>query len=81
MSCNLDLNTLLTLKNHDDTNKPKISLVSHLFQIHYVVFINCAGTHDIVELLSPEEQHVFFIIDSHRPTDLCNIYSSSQVSN
>lgn len=41
--------------------------------------INCGGMHDIVDLLEPEEKVTFFILDSHRPYDLCNIYSERQV--
>lgn len=41
--------------------------------------INCGGTLDLVELLQPNESVVIFILDSHRPYDLCNIYSESQI--
>lgn len=44
------------------------------------LFINCGGCLDLVELLAPEENILFFVCDSHRPLDLCNIYSDSQVS-
>ncbi|KAF4524268.1 hypothetical protein B566_EDAN012031 [Ephemera danica] len=44
-----------------------------------VVLINCGGTLDIVERLEPDPDVVFFIVDSHRPTDVCNIYSQSQI--
>lgn len=47
--------------------------------VKFFVFINCGGTLDIVELLEPEEEIIFFILDSHRPTDLCNIYSEKQI--
>jgi len=47
--------------------------------VKYVVLINCGGTLDIIEILEPEEGITFFVVDSHRPTDICNIYSSSQV--
>jgi cell division control protein 45 len=43
------------------------------------LFINCGGCIDLVEFLEPEENITFFICDSHRPLDLCNIYSDSQV--
>lgn len=39
--------------------------------------INCGGTIDVVELLEPHRDVIFFIIDSHRPYDVCNIYSDS----
>jgi cell division control protein 45 len=41
--------------------------------------INCGGTIDIIELLQPEENITFFILDSHRPYDLSNVYSEKQV--
>lgn len=49
-------------------------------QVKFVVLVNCGGTVDIVELLEPEESVIFFLLDSHRPTDLCNVFSSSQVN-
>lgn len=48
-------------------------------EIKFVVLVNCGGTVDIIELLEPEESVIFFLLDSHRPTDLCNVFSSSQV--
>lgn len=33
----------------------------------------------MVDLLRPNESVVFFILDSHRPYDLCNIYSENQI--
>lgn len=47
--------------------------------VKFVLFVNCAGCIDIVELLQPEEDMTFFICDSHRPYHICNIYSESQV--
>jgi len=44
------------------------------------VLINCGGSLDIIDILEPEEDITFFVIDSHRPTDICNVYSSSQVT-
>lgn len=48
-------------------------------QIKYVVLVNCGGTIDIVDALQPEENVVFFVIDSHKPTDVCNVYNNGQV--
>ena len=48
-------------------------------EIRNVIFINCGGTLDLVELLQPAESVIFYILDSHRPYDLCNIYSEDQV--
>lgn len=44
------------------------------------LFVNCGGCLDLVELLAPDDDILFFVCDSHRPLDLCNIYSDSQVS-
>lgn len=59
-----------SLKRTFDNNKTDCSIF---------LFINCGGCLDLVELLAPEENILFFICDSHRPLDLCNIYSDSQV--
>lgn len=47
--------------------------------IKFVVLVNCGACIDIVELLQPDEEVIFFVCDSHRPMDVCNIYSDSQV--
>lgn len=60
-----------SLKRTFEDNKSDCSLF---------LFVNCGGCLDLVELLSPDENILFFVCDSHRPLDLCNIYSDSQVS-
>lgn len=47
--------------------------------VKYVLLLNCGGCIDIVEFLQPEDDIKFFICDSHRPLDVCNIYSDGQV--
>lgn len=47
--------------------------------VKFVILLNCGGCIDIVDLLQPEEDVTFFICDSHRPFDVCNIYSDTQV--
>ncbi|KOB76537.1 CDC45-related protein [Operophtera brumata] len=47
-------------------------------EIKYVVLINCGGTIDLVDILQPEEDVVFFVLDAHKPTDVCNVYSDGQ---
>lgn len=51
----------------------------HQGDVKYVLLVNCGGCVDIVELLQPAEDVTFFICDSHRPLDVCNIYSDRQV--
>ncbi|CAH1732907.1 unnamed protein product [Aphis gossypii] len=47
--------------------------------VKHIVLINCGGSLDIIDILEPEEDIIFFITDSHKPTDICNVYSSSQI--
>lgn len=44
-----------------------------------VMLINCGVCLDIVDLLQPDDDVTFYICDSHRPMDVCNVYSDSQV--
>ncbi|KAJ0173343.1 hypothetical protein K1T71_011519 [Dendrolimus kikuchii] len=48
-------------------------------EIKYVLLVNCGGTIDLVDILQPEEDVVFFVLDAHKPTDVCNVYSDGQV--
>nr|CAH0109028.1 unnamed protein product [Daphnia galeata] len=48
-------------------------------QSNHIILINCGGTLDIVETLEPSEEKVFYIADSHRPYDVCNIYNDGQI--
>nr|CAG4643303.1 EOG090X08GG [Ilyocryptus agilis] len=48
-------------------------------QADHVIFVNCGGTVDLVEALEPAAEKVFFVADSHRPYDVCNIYNDGQV--
>ena len=41
--------------------------------------VNCGGTIDIVEFLDLPDDVTVFVADSHRPTDVCNIYSERQI--
>ncbi|XP_014224296.1 cell division control protein 45 homolog [Trichogramma pretiosum] len=47
--------------------------------IEYVVLVNCGGNIDLIEILQPEETVTFFILDSHRPYDLKNVYNEKQI--
>ncbi|XP_035232048.1 cell division control protein 45 homolog [Stegodyphus dumicola] len=55
------------------------SFARHKDQAKYVILINCGSTIDIVDVLEPNEEVVFFICDSHRPVNIYNIYSESQI--
>jgi len=68
--------TLIPVKGISDL---KTAYDENSEEIKYVILLNCGGTVDIVDILQPEEDVVFFVIDSHKPTDICNIYSNGQV--
>ncbi|XP_067121068.1 cell division control protein 45 homolog [Centruroides vittatus] len=51
----------------------------HGEQVKYVIMINCGATIDVVELLQPKDEVVFYIADSHRPVDVYNVYNGVQV--
>ncbi|XP_065830713.1 cell division control protein 45 homolog [Oscarella lobularis] len=51
----------------------------HGEQVNYVVMINCGGNIDILDVLQPEENVIFYVIDSHRPLFLDNIFNDGQV--
>lgn len=57
----------------------KRAFEEHKDIINTIILINCGGCVDLVEILEPEENNVFYIFDSHRPLDVCNIYSDGQV--
>jgi len=44
-----------------------------------VILINCGGTIDLVQTLEPTEEKVFYVADSHRPYDVCNIFNDGQI--
>ncbi|KAK6620629.1 hypothetical protein RUM43_010922 [Polyplax serrata] len=68
-----------TLVTVDFSNELKTLFDEHHADEKYVIFINCGGTLDVVEEIEPEEDITFFILDSHRPIDVCNIYNDNQV--
>jgi len=45
----------------------------------FILLINCGGTQDLMESLEPEENVIFYVWDSHRPLDICNVFSSDQI--
>lgn len=51
----------------------------HFEQLKHIFLINCGGNLNILEILEPEEDVMFYIADSHRPLDLDNIYNQDQV--
>ncbi len=48
-------------------------------QIKSVIFIDCGATVDLAELLSVSPEMLIYLLDSHRPYSLYNVFNNSQV--
>lgn len=48
-------------------------------QFQYFVLINCGANADLLEMLQPDDDTVFYICDTHRPVDVINVYNDTQV--
>ncbi|GBN14919.1 Cell division control protein 45 [Araneus ventricosus] len=55
------------------------AFAQHKGQAKCVVMLNCGAKMDIVEALEPPDDMVFFVSDSHRPVNVYNVYSESQI--
>lgn len=48
-------------------------------QFRYFVLINCGANVDLLDILQPDEEAVFFVCDTHRPVNVVNVYNDTQV--
>ncbi|XP_068452375.1 cell division control protein 45 homolog [Clinocottus analis] len=55
------------------------AFLEHREQFRYFVLINCGANVDLLEMLQPDDDSVFFICDTHRPVDVVNVYNDSQI--
>ncbi|KAI9536336.1 DNA replication initiation factor cdc45 [Dissostichus eleginoides] len=55
------------------------AFLEHKEQFKYFVLINCGANVDLLEMLQPDDDSVFFICDTHRPVDVVNVYNDSQI--
>ncbi|XP_071339655.1 cell division control protein 45 homolog [Trachinotus anak] len=55
------------------------AFLEHKEQFRYFVLINCGANVDLLEMLQPEEDSIFFICDTHRPVDVVNVYNDTQI--
>lgn len=74
--CDNIVYTIIPIKGVTDFKK---AYAENCSEVEYFILLNCGGTVDILEVLEPDERITFFIIDSHRPIDVCNIYSNKQI--
>uniref|UniRef100_A0A452ENN9 Cell division cycle 45 n=1 Tax=Capra hircus TaxID=9925 RepID=A0A452ENN9_CAPHI len=45
----------------------------------YFVLINCGANVDLLDILQPDEEAVFFVCDTHRPVNVVNVYNDTQI--
>ncbi|KAJ7309680.1 hypothetical protein JRQ81_007739 [Phrynocephalus forsythii] len=55
------------------------AFLEHKDQFQYFVLINCGANTDLLDVLQPEEDAVFFVCDTHRPINVVNVYNEAQV--
>uniref|UniRef100_UPI0037E7DCF3 cell division control protein 45 homolog isoform X1 n=1 Tax=Semicossyphus pulcher TaxID=241346 RepID=UPI0037E7DCF3 len=55
------------------------AFLEHKEQFRYFVLINCGANVDLLEMLQPDDDSIFFICDTHRPVDVVNVYNDSQI--
>uniref|UniRef100_A0A4W3J0K6 CDC45 cell division cycle 45 homolog (S. cerevisiae) n=1 Tax=Callorhinchus milii TaxID=7868 RepID=A0A4W3J0K6_CALMI len=55
------------------------AFLEHKEQFKYFVLLNCGANVDLLELLQPDEEAVFYICDTHRPIDIINLYNDTQI--
>ncbi|CAJ1069140.1 cell division control protein 45 homolog [Xyrichtys novacula] len=55
------------------------AFLEHKEQFKYFVLINCGANVDLLEMLQPDDDSVFFICDTHRPVDVVNVYNDTQI--
>ncbi|XP_026467961.1 cell division control protein 45 homolog isoform X2 [Ctenocephalides felis] len=72
-------NTLYTLCPVLGIEDLKRAYAENCDEIKYIILLNCGGSVDIVDLLQLPDDVIVYILDSHRPIDICNIYSSGQI--
>lgn len=50
------------------------------FQFRYFILINCGANIDLLDILQPDEDAIFFVCDTHRPVNVVNVYNDTQVT-
>ncbi|XP_029017261.1 cell division control protein 45 homolog [Betta splendens] len=55
------------------------AFLEHKEQFRFFVLINCGANVDLLEMLQPDDDSVFFICDTHRPVDVVNVYNDTQI--
>ncbi|KAM8814500.1 cell division control protein 45 homolog isoform 2-T2 [Rhynchonycteris naso] len=55
------------------------AFLEHKEQFRYFILINCGANIDLLDVLQPDEDVVFFVCDTHRPVNVVNVYNDTQI--
>ncbi|XP_052596247.1 cell division control protein 45 homolog [Peromyscus californicus insignis] len=55
------------------------AFLEHKEQFRYFILINCGANVDLLDILQPDEDSVFFVCDTHRPVNVVNVYNDTQI--
>ncbi|XP_057602609.1 cell division control protein 45 homolog isoform X2 [Hippopotamus amphibius kiboko] len=55
------------------------AFLEHKEQFRYFILINCGANVDLLDILQPDEDTVFFVCDTHRPVNVVNVYNEVQI--
>lgn len=55
------------------------AFLEHKEQFRYFILIKCGSNVDLLDILQPDEEAVFFVCDTHRPVNVVNVYSDTQI--
>ncbi|KAM4827192.1 cell division control protein 45 homolog [Thomomys bottae] len=55
------------------------AFLEHKEQFRYFILINCGANVDLLDILQPDEDTIFFICDTHRPVNVVNVYNDTQI--
>ncbi|EHB18375.1 CDC45-related protein [Heterocephalus glaber] len=53
--------------------------LEHKEQFRYFILINCGANVDLLDILQPDEDTIFFVCDTHRPINVVNVYNDTQI--
>jgi cell division control protein 45 len=70
---------VIPVTGFDDVSRANEDIISGNMEIYSIVFINCGAMIDLSEILSLEQHHTVYVIDSHRPLNLDNLFVNKQV--
>ncbi|XP_066111102.1 cell division control protein 45 homolog isoform X1 [Saccopteryx bilineata] len=55
------------------------AFLEHKEQFRYFILINCGANIDLLDVLQPDEDVIFFVCDTHRPVNVVNVYNDTQI--